>query len=197
MSARRAGGWGRRRPAAWSSADVRAGPSAACRGPTCGPLRQACGACRWAYDSDLMPPGYPLWRYTMVRSALFEVITILSAFTMITWSPVSMCGANVGLCLPRRMRATSVQRRPSTMPSASTTCHSRWISLAFGVYVAMPQSASIRWGRSLGPVGQAGQTVCSREPCNDTGRERRSQRRVTGVPSRSRPSTVQPLTSTR
>src|SRR6478735_5485840 len=106
-------------------------------------------AWRWAYDSDLMPPGYPLWRYTIVRSALFEVMTTLSALTMITWSPVSMWGANVGLCLPRRMRATSVHRRPSTMPSASTTCHSRWISLAFGVYVAMPQSASIRWGRSV------------------------------------------------
>ena len=36
------------------------------------------------------------------------VSTTLSALTTITWSPVSMCGAKIGLCLPRRMRATSV-----------------------------------------------------------------------------------------
>ena len=85
-----------------------------------------------------------------------------------------MCGAKIGLCLPRRMRATSVHSRPSTRPSASTTCHARWISLAFGVYVAMPQSASIRWvGR-----GKDGRAACSREPCNDTGRDRRRQRRA-------------------
>ena len=44
---------------------------------------------------------------------------------MMTWSPVSMWGAKVGLCLPRRMRATSVARRPSTRPSASTTYQRR------------------------------------------------------------------------
>src|SRR5688572_3497965 len=52
-----------------------------------------------------------------------------------TWSPVSRWGAKVGLCLPRSRRATSVARRPSTMPSASTTCQARWISLSFGEYV--------------------------------------------------------------
>ena len=66
---------------------------------------------------------------------LVEVSTTFSALTMITWSPVSMWGAKVGLCLPRRMRATSVARRPSTRPSASTTCHARVISLALGLYV--------------------------------------------------------------
>ena len=45
----------------------------------------------------------------------------MSALTTMTWSPVSMWGAKVGLCLPRRMRATSVARRPRTRPSASTT----------------------------------------------------------------------------
>src|SRR5918994_1281441 len=71
----------------------------------------------------------------ILRSALSAVSTTLSALTMITWSPVSMCGANTGLCLPRRTRATSVASRPSTMPSASTTCQARWISEAFGLYV--------------------------------------------------------------
>src|SRR5262245_66447318 len=54
---------------------------------------------------------------------------------MMTWSPVSMWGAKVGLCLPRRMRATAVARRPRTRPSASTTYQARWISDAFGEYV--------------------------------------------------------------
>src|SRR5918994_531607 len=74
----------------------------------------------------------------VLRSALSAVSTTLSALTMITWSPVSMCGANTGLCLPRRTRATSVASRPSTMPSASTTCQARWISEAFGLYVGTP-----------------------------------------------------------
>src|SRR3954471_2825419 len=43
-----------------------------------------------------------------------------------------MWGAKVGLCLPRSTRATSVARRPSTSPSASTTCQARWISAGFG-----------------------------------------------------------------
>src|SRR5881392_1432488 len=54
---------------------------------------------------------------------------------MITWSPVSTCGAKIGLCLPRRTRATSVATRPSTRPSASTTCHARLMSLGLGVNV--------------------------------------------------------------
>src|SRR5918995_3315369 len=74
----------------------------------------------------------------VLRSALSAVSTTLSALTMMTWSPVSMCGANTGLCLPRRTRATSVASRPSTMPSASTTCQARWISEAFGLYVGTP-----------------------------------------------------------
>ena len=58
-------------------------------------------------------------------SALSDVSTTLAAFTMITWSPVSMCGAKIGLCLPRSRRATSVAMRPSTRPLASTTCQAR------------------------------------------------------------------------
>src|SRR4051794_13305035 len=54
---------------------------------------------------------------------------------MITWSPVSTWGAKIGLCLPRRTRATSVATRPSTRPSASTTCQARVMSAGFGVYV--------------------------------------------------------------
>jgi hypothetical protein len=61
-----------------------------------------------------------------------EVSTTFDALTTMTWSPVSMCGAKVGLCLPRSTRAISVHMRPSTRPSASTTYQSCWISLAFG-----------------------------------------------------------------
>src|SRR5437867_3776385 len=54
---------------------------------------------------------------------------------MITGSPVSRLGAKVALCLPRRIVATCVARRPSVAPSASTTRHARCTSLAFGAYV--------------------------------------------------------------
>src|SRR5206468_174602 len=38
-----------------------------------------------------------------------------------TPSPVSMCGVNSALCLPRRSEATRVASRPNTIPSASIT----------------------------------------------------------------------------
>src|SRR5256885_3418370 len=59
---------------------------------------------------------------------------------MITGSPVSRLGAKVALCLPRRIVATCVARRPSVAPSASTTRHSRCTSLAFGAYVFISAS---------------------------------------------------------
>jgi hypothetical protein len=34
-----------------------------------------------------------------------------------------MCGVKIGLCLPRRILATSEASRPRTIPSASTTNH--------------------------------------------------------------------------
>src|SRR3954464_15934019 len=67
---------------------------------------------------------------------------------MMTWSPVSMWRAEIGLCLPRRIRATSVAMRPSTRPSASTTCQARWISDGFGVNVRTRSPSSKRSGLS-------------------------------------------------
>ena len=58
-------------------------------------------------------------------TALPAVIWILAAFTTITWSPVSWLGAKIGLCLPRRTRATSLASRPKTAPSASTSYQTR------------------------------------------------------------------------
>src|SRR5690606_7707848 len=45
------------------------------------------------------------------------------------------CGAYVGLCLPRSRVATSVAKRPRTIPSASITCQARVMSPGLGVYV--------------------------------------------------------------
>src|SRR3954469_21568713 len=42
---------------------------------------------------------------------------------MTTWSPQSTCGVKLGLCLPRRILAMIVARRPTTRPSASIRCH--------------------------------------------------------------------------
>src|SRR5262249_43693777 len=60
--------------------------------------------------------------------------TLLALMTT-TKSPVSTCGAKVGLCLPRSSVAAWVARRPSTTSDASMTCHSRSISPGFGLYV--------------------------------------------------------------
>src|SRR5207244_3928631 len=49
-----------------------------------------------------------------------------------TWSPVSRCGVQVGLCLPRSSWAAREASRPSGTPAASITCQSRVISFAFG-----------------------------------------------------------------
>src|SRR6267378_209899 len=52
-----------------------------------------------------------------------------------TWSPVLRCGVNVGLCLPRRIFATELARRPRTWSVASTTNQSLFKSAAFAVHV--------------------------------------------------------------
>src|ERR1700693_5003327 len=54
---------------------------------------------------------------------------------MITWSPVFKCGVKVGLCLPRRILATELARRPSTWSVASTTNQSLFKSAVFAVQV--------------------------------------------------------------
>jgi hypothetical protein len=55
------------------------------------------------------------------------------ALITMTKSPVSMCGVNIGLCLPRRILATSVASRPRTIPLASTT--NQRCSMSLGVAV--------------------------------------------------------------
>src|SRR5215211_5389830 len=61
-----------------------------------------------------------------------------------TWSPVSKWGAKIGLCLPRSRRATSVARRPRTMPSASTTCQERVMSRGVGENVRTERTSVVR-----------------------------------------------------
>jgi len=52
-----------------------------------------------------------------------------------TKSPVSTCGVNVGLCLPRSTFATSAANLPTVWPSASTTYHLRSTLAAFAMNV--------------------------------------------------------------
>src|SRR4029450_4378809 len=70
-------------------------------------------------------------------SRLRPVSRTLAALMTITWSPVSTWGAKIGLCLPRRMRATWAASRPRTWPSASTTYQSRVRSRARGENVRL------------------------------------------------------------
>src|SRR3954465_5806473 len=54
---------------------------------------------------------------------------------MTTWSPVSMCGVYMVLCLPRRMPATIAAMRPRIRPCASTTYHFFVTSVGLAEYV--------------------------------------------------------------
>ena len=68
-------------------------------------------------------------------------------------------GGEDRLVLAAQERATSVAMRPSTRPSASTTCQARSISLAFGEYVRTAVLSSRAWAnpgilRAPGSVGQ-------------------------------------------
>src|SRR5688572_26546730 len=80
---------------------------------------------------------------------LLPVRTILEALMTITWSPVSRLGAYWGLCLPRRRFATSDARRPRTTPSASTSHHSRVISLGFVEWVFIIRLRAARYARAV------------------------------------------------
>ena len=67
--------------------------------------------------------------------AFLPVNFTLSALITITKSPVSTCGVNVGLFLPRSTEATTADRRPKGTSVASTTYHLRSTSPALAIYV--------------------------------------------------------------
>src|SRR5690606_15159737 len=64
---------------------------------------------------------------------------------MMTKSPMSMWGANVGLCLPRSIAAAWLARRPSTTSVASMTIQLCWTSAALGEYVRVIDASLIEW----------------------------------------------------
>jgi hypothetical protein len=64
---------------------------------------------------------------------LAPVRATFSALMMMTKSPVSTCGAKVGLCLPRSSTAVWLARRPSTTSVASMTSQARVTSPGLGV----------------------------------------------------------------
>ena len=72
-----------------------------------------------------MPPGCPECRQAIFLVSLPPVSTTLAALMMMRWSPTSMCGAKIGLCLPRRITAASDATRPSTCSPASMTYQRR------------------------------------------------------------------------
>src|SRR6478672_1455775 len=96
---------------------------------------------------------------------------------MITKSPMSMWGAKVGLCLPRRRLAVWTARRPRTTSVASMTSHSRWMSAGLGLYVRTAMSRS----RSLVPIlgrGAGGGAAASDEHGPDRSLLRRDDVRI-------------------
>ena len=176
----------------------RAGPSAACaspRGarPSRGRGRAGARASRCGRRRGSRCAGG-----TACRFALRGEIASFGALTTITWSPVSTCGAQIGLCLPRSSVATSVASRPRIAPSASITCHWRVMSdgsgreRAHGIFFRVRRASRRR--RAIGaPGGQArtraaadGQTrVAARRAPLTTGRAPSSDSRpVTAEPVR-------------
>ena len=59
-----------------------------------------------------MPPGCPECRQAIFLVSLPPVSTTFAALMMMRLSPTSMCGAKIGLCLPRRMTAASDRDAP-------------------------------------------------------------------------------------
>ena len=113
----------------------RAGPSAACaapRGARPSPGRGPSGArgSRCGYH-----PGNRCGGGTACRSPSWGRSSSFDALITITWSPVSTCGAQIGLCLPRNRVAISVDMRPRMAPSASITSQRRVMSAGRGVNV--------------------------------------------------------------
>src|SRR5690606_23522574 len=80
------------------------------------------------------------------------------------WSPMSMCGANVVLCLPRRSAAACEARRPSTTSVASMTSQSCFCSAAFGEYVRVTvRCFRVKWSGSWIPP-RAGSALADAPP---------------------------------
>src|SRR6185437_13735865 len=80
------------------------------------------------------------------------VTRTFSAFTTITWSPVSRNGVYCGFSFPARMRATRDANRPKVCPEPSTTCHLRAISCPLGKRVTMsqtPENKTLKKDRSI------------------------------------------------
>src|ERR687887_272191 len=77
-----------------------------------------------------------------------------------------MWGAKIGLCLPRRMRATWAARRPRVRPSASTTYQVRLMSCGRGEnvrWLATGMRANSMTGEGVGRTrARAYGTAC---PC--------------------------------
>src|SRR5258706_12884070 len=63
---------------------------------------------------------YPVCLKYRFCSAFLPVTRTLAALMMMTLSPGSIWGVNIGLCLPRIMFATAVAKQPRTGPSAAT-----------------------------------------------------------------------------
>src|SRR6186997_3662730 len=70
-----------------------------------------------------------------LSARLLPVTATFSALTITTKSPVSMCGAYIGLCLPRSSVAAWAASLPSTTSVASITCQAWVMSPGFGLYV--------------------------------------------------------------
>src|SRR6185312_14903397 len=89
-------------------------------------------------------------------SHFFPVNCTFSALMTMMKSPVSQCGADCGLCLPRRRLASSTARRPTTRLVASITYQfcSAVALLAMKVDIGGPILIRARFRRGARPLGR-------------------------------------------
>src|SRR3954447_26046350 len=99
-----------------------------------------------------------------------------------------MCGAYIGLCLPRRIVATSEASLPSTTPLASTTYQRRSMCSGFGEEVFINVEMSAHGARPAIQVTRAATSPSKAdEPGADRGRRRESPKRRNDLRARQRP----------
>ena len=108
--------------------------------------------------------GYVFTSVDLKARLLRPVVRTLPALTTMMKSPVSMCGANSTLCLPRRRTATAVARRPRILSEASTTNQLWEISLGVGLNVFMAAPLSCSKDESCIPAGHGCQHHFTRKP---------------------------------
>src|SRR6185312_2010782 len=101
----------------------------------------------------------------MLVARLLPVSCTFSALTTTIWSPQSMCGVYIALCLPLSRIAMTEASRPSTSPSASISVHFLSMSAGLAENVFMSLLPGELGSRRCRGVRYRPQPVKAKYPC--------------------------------